>query len=120
MNNTKKSRKLRENWLLRAILLALGLSIYFLLTSTWLTRTGIRCVFLYLFGIPCPGCGMTRALHSLFRLDLVQAFQYHPLVFTMPYVLAYVLLPMEGRKHRAILTFIGFLALIIWVLRIVA
>ncbi len=38
-----------------------------------------KCPFSYIFGIPCPGCGMTRALFSLITLDFASAFYYHPL-----------------------------------------
>ena len=32
-----------------------------------------------LLGIPCPGCGMTRATWALMRLDLHAALAHHPL-----------------------------------------
>ncbi len=31
----------------------------------------------------CPGCGATRMLFSLIRLDFYQAFRYNPLVFIL-------------------------------------
>ena len=44
------------------------------------------CPFYYITGIPCPMCGMTRALFSLLELDFKSAFHYHalwPLVITV-------------------------------------
>lgn len=38
-----------------------------------------KCPYAYLFGISCPGCGMTRAFIALVHLDLRGAFHYHPL-----------------------------------------
>lgn len=38
-----------------------------------------RCPFRLLLHIECPGCGMTRAVLALMRLDFKQAFQYHSL-----------------------------------------
>lgn len=38
-----------------------------------------QCPFRLFFHIECPGCGMTRALFSLMKLDFKQAFQYHSL-----------------------------------------
>lgn len=38
-----------------------------------------KCPVKMIFGIPCPGCGMTRAFLSFVRLDFKKAFDYHPL-----------------------------------------
>ena len=35
------------------------------------------------FGLPCPGCGLTRATLALFRGDLDTALHFHPLVFVL-------------------------------------
>jgi hypothetical protein len=51
----------------------------------WISNSPI-CVFKRTFGIPCPGCGMTRAFIHLFQLDLKGAFYYHPLFFLVPVV----------------------------------
>lgn len=98
--------------------MAAGLAVYFGAVIFLMRWTGIGCVFLHFFGIPCPGCGMTRALACLLRLDFAGAFEYHPLVFAMPYVFAFVIFPLEGRIHRRILTVIGLIAVVNWVFRI--
>lgn len=36
-----------------------------------------------LLGIPCPGCGLTRATLALLRGDVGGAFHFHPLVFVL-------------------------------------
>jgi hypothetical protein len=41
------------------------------------------------FGIPCPGCGLTRATLALFRGELSAAIHFHPLVFVLTPVAAY-------------------------------
>ncbi|OAB35296.1 DUF2752 domain-containing protein [Paenibacillus glacialis] len=53
--------------------------------KVWLpmTNIGIPCVFNELTGFYCPGCGITRAVLSLLRLDVIQAFRYNPLVFIL-------------------------------------
>lgn len=47
---------------------------------------GHACPINLVFGIPCPSCGMTRAVLSLLRGDIVTAFCMHPLVFTLPFI----------------------------------
>lgn len=37
----------------------------------------LPCPFRSLTGWWCPGCGLTRATHHLFRGDVAQALQYH-------------------------------------------
>jgi hypothetical protein len=47
-----------------------------------LALAGIRaCPFFVLTGIPCPGCGMVRAVIALITLRFADAWQLHPLVF---------------------------------------
>lgn len=36
-----------------------------------------------LLGLPCPGCGMTRALAALLRGDFAAAFAFHPWAFAL-------------------------------------
>lgn len=45
----------------------------------------IGCPFYYITGIPCAGCGMTRAWISLLHLDIKKAYYYHPL-FILPLI----------------------------------
>lgn len=41
------------------------------------------------FGIPCPGCGLTRATLALMRGDFAAALGFHPLVFVLAPLFAY-------------------------------
>ena len=59
---------------------------------------GITCPILFMTGISCAGCGMTRAWLSLFRLDFGAAFYYHPL-FWLPALLI-VLFLLEKRIFK--------------------
>lgn len=40
---------------------------------------GKFCYFKAFFGLPCPGCGLTRASVSFVKGDIAAAFFYHPL-----------------------------------------
>lgn len=68
---TKKSPEPLKNkiWKIVTVALLLGASLIIF----------YHCPFRYFLGIPCPGCGMTRALLALLRLDIEGAFYYHPL-----------------------------------------
>jgi hypothetical protein len=41
------------------------------------------CPMAGLAGIPCPGCGLTRATLALVRGDIAVAYHFHPLVFVL-------------------------------------
>ena len=41
----------------------------------------IPCIFHKLTGLYCPGCGATRMVKSILRLDFYQAFRYNQLLF---------------------------------------
>ncbi|HEX3030153.1 MAG TPA: DUF2752 domain-containing protein [Clostridia bacterium] len=52
---------------------------------------GNTCLFKLFSGMPCPGCGMTRAYMRLAHLNISAALFYHPL-FVIPPILAVVIL----------------------------
>ena len=52
------------------------------------TSLGIPCILHEITGLDCPGCGMTRAVLALARLDLAAAFGYNHL---WPLIIGYLL-----------------------------
>ena len=82
-----------------------------------------RCPMLFLTGIECPFCGMTRASVALARGDVQSALAYHPIA---PLVLAGVLFLLAvialGRTNALLrgqrpLLLLGAIA-VLWVLRL--
>lgn len=50
--------------------------------------TGIECPIKHGFNIECPGCGGTRMVESLLKLQLYQAFRFNPFLFiTVPFLI---------------------------------
>ena len=47
-----------------------------------ITGSGIPCFYLSQYGYTCPGCGLSRMLFSLLKLDFPAAFAYNPVGFT--------------------------------------
>ena len=53
---------------------------------------GIPCLFYQITGLKCPGCGITRLIFSLIKLEFQQAFFYNPLVFILlPFIGFYII-----------------------------
>ena len=70
-------------------------------------RTGFfpLCPFRLLTGLPCPGCGSTRALHQLLHGHFATAFMLNPLLLiAIPFLiwafLRYSLIVMRGGVPR--------------------
>lgn len=89
----------RGLFLLAIVVLFLGIAV----------GTGTGCLVRKFTGIPCPGCGLSRAWFAVLRLDLGAAFRYHPMFWSVPVFLAFVLC--NGRllpnpKRNAILLYI--------------
>lgn len=54
-----------------------------LVAVLWIGLTlvfGAMCPSVLIFGLPCPGCGMTRAAVSLFTGNWQEVMQYNPMV----------------------------------------
>ncbi|HEY3244230.1 MAG TPA: DUF2752 domain-containing protein [Phycisphaerae bacterium] len=52
------------------------------------------CWFKAVFGLPCPGCGLTRSLSCCVRGRFAEAWQYHP--FGLPLFVLLVLVAITG------------------------
>lgn len=66
------------------------------LINPFTTRLIPTCPFLWTTGCYCPGCGATRALHSLLRGDAGAALGYNPLLMMALPALGYVYLSFLG------------------------
>ena len=79
----------------------------------------IGCPILWITGISCAGCGMTRAWISLLHLDFKTAFYYHPL-FWLPAIMVVVYF-LKSKLPKRVLSILSagaiFLFLIIYILR---
>ena len=51
-----------------------------------------HCPFKLIFGVPCPGCGTTRAIKYLFNGDIQRAFYTNPVGLLAFFVLCVVIL----------------------------
>lgn len=82
--------------------------------------TGSGCPILKLTGIPCFGCGMTRAVLCLFQCDFAGAWYYHPMVYLMPFCTVALLMVkhMSKRLIKTILAAVVALFVIVYLIRL--
>lgn len=57
-----------------------GLAALALAPTAWLERTPSVCLYWNVFGVHCPGCGMTRAFSALLHTDYARALSFNRLV----------------------------------------
>lgn len=83
----------------------------------------LPCIFVGTMGIPCPGCGMTRALKSAIAFDFVKAFSYHWMFWALPIMYIYFLWEgrvfENGKIDKVIWCVIGVGFLANWVYRLI-
>lgn len=60
---------------------------YYLLLTFF--NVGIPCLFHKFTGLLCPGCGITRMILSILRLDFKSAFQYNQVIFIFSPIILY-------------------------------
>jgi len=83
-----------KNRFLRVLKIYLALLILFV--SYYLLNKyiglSIPCLFHEITGLDCPGCGITRCLFAIVKLDIKSAFEANPLVFIyLPFIVMYFL-----------------------------
>ena len=90
------------------------------------TRSKEMCPFRSIWGISCPGCGMTRALLAVLKGDLLAAFYYHLLwVVVILYPLIYAIFKVRKSKQdfdvwkNKSIKIIIRLFLFVWIIRII-
>jgi hypothetical protein len=69
------TRSLPERATLTALVAGLGAAVLFSPVKL--------CVMAFVFSVPCPGCGMTRATLALLRGDFGRALAIHPLALVI-------------------------------------
>lgn len=61
-----------------------------LVPTSWLERGPSLCLIRRVFGVRCPGCGMTRAISSIVHGKFRQAYRYNRLVVIVFPLLSYL------------------------------
>ena len=75
-----------------------------------LRLSNISCPILYVLGIPCPTCGVSRALFAFIMLDFKKYFYYHPLA--IPLVVAvFLMLHIKLLKQKKLVYCFVFIVL---------
>lgn len=93
----KELTKLWKHYWLAILLLTATLFILNLLT-------GSGCLSVILLGIPCPACGLSRAVGLLFAGKFTESFQMHPLlIFVIAGAILYPLLKYTTKRYKLFL-----------------
>ena len=100
----------------RHIVILLAICLFVLILNLF----EITCPIMYIFGIPCPTCGVSRAVISFIHLDFYGYMHYHPLA--IPLVMSvFLMLHLKCfKRKRMLLAFVFFVLsmnLILYILR---
>ena len=78
------------------------------------------CPMVMVTGLPCPGCGLTKAGFALLRLDLAGAYRIHPFIYPIAGYIAvfgwnrYIMGRRMGKKLKAGLTVLMVLVILFY------
>lgn len=97
------------------ISLLLGISILYFILKKFLKVTGTNCFIRGIFGIPCPSCGISRAIIAFLNRDFGMAFKYHPL-FWVPTVVLVVSIINKKYLKKLLLVFITIF-IVVYIIR---
>ena len=73
--------------------------------TSWIERGPSLCLIRRVFGVRCPGCGMTRAFSCVVHGKFKQAFQHNKLVVIVFPILCYVWAKSLIHEIRSLVTF---------------
>lgn len=111
----KRRRELLLGWFLLGGMAAIAVYAFFWREAGTPT---IQCAFRMLWGLYCPSCGLTRAIHHILHGELLSALRMNaPMVFLLPFA-AYIVLE-EGIRLIAGRTVLPQLPLSPWIAGIV-
>ncbi|MBQ9013891.1 MAG: DUF2752 domain-containing protein [Bacilli bacterium] len=78
--------------ILKVLVISLLIVLLLFLYPVLLGIIHFKCPFRLLFDIYCAGCGATRMIKSILKLDMYQAFRYNPLMFILSiFILVYAI-----------------------------
>ena len=76
---------------------------------------GSICLIRGVIGVPCPSCGMSRAITEVINGDIIKAFKFHPL-FWLPFVVMFFLI-LKRKYFKFILIIAITLLMTVYILR---
>lgn len=74
----------------------------------------IGCPIKFFTGISCMGCGMTRALYAVLRLDFNMAFYYHPLFVLTFFIPVYFIF--QDKLEKRVRKFLGWTFILLFII----
>lgn len=97
----------------------IGFILVYVLVSSYFN---LGCPIRLFTGLSCPGCGISRAWISVLHGSFREAFHYHPLFLTAPFIAGAILFEDKlPKKARNIFWYvIGALFVICYIIRIAA
>jgi hypothetical protein len=82
------------------IILILTIALAFIYFSDPTGGPILPCIFNKVTGYYCPGCGMTRSIHSILRFQFTQAFRYNSLSLVIPFLLVIYYITKYKKKEK--------------------
>lgn len=121
MKTIKDYLRIFKDFIFKYYIMIIIIGIYILLSIIFHFTS---CISKLLIGIPCPGCGITRAFLCLIKFDFKGVVYYNPLIFIVPIICWIIIFkerPIINKiyKSRLFWILIMSLILIVYIIRFI-
>ena len=110
MEILSKENNAQTYWYIERFLLFVSIPvIFYLIPYSIFEGSTTICLFKNVFGVECPGCGTTRAIHQVIHLNFANAFDLNRMIIVVFPLLTYLWIKNTIQYYKEAKGSIGFI-----------
>ncbi|MBO5476699.1 MAG: DUF2752 domain-containing protein [Clostridia bacterium] len=107
-------KKIRKEYI---FILFLGIALFIGILNR---KIAIGCIIYEITGFYCPGCGITRAILSLVKGDIYQAFRYNQILFIdIPIIIITSIIYLKFKNNKIVKITVNIIFIMLFVITLI-